>query len=69
MKITKISPRTGKENTLDLPVTRQQIDDWKNSRFLIQDAFPDLTPGQREFLMTGYTEEDWEILFPPEEDQ
>jgi hypothetical protein len=38
------------------------------SRRKIQDIFPDLTAGQREFIFTGYTEEDWATLFPPEEE-
>jgi hypothetical protein len=34
---------------------------------LMQDQFPYLTPEQREFLISGTTPEEWEILFPPEE--
>jgi len=28
---------------------------------------PDLTPDEREFLMTGYTPADWIQIFGPEE--
>ena len=69
MKIGRRSPRTGQFNTLDLPVTKEQLYLWQNKKVLIQDAMPQLTPDQREFLMTGYTAEDWAILFPPEEDE
>jgi hypothetical protein len=34
-----------------------------NKRTLIQDAFPDLTADQREFIMTGITPEEWDQMF------
>jgi hypothetical protein len=69
MLITRRSPFTGKLNTLDLPVTVMQMREFDSpSRRKIQDIFPDLTAGQREFIFTGYTEEDWATLFPPEEE-
>ena len=35
-----------------------------NQGALIQDAFPDLSAGDREFLMSGTSPEGWEKLFP-----
>lgn len=32
---------------------------------LIQDAFPDLSAGDREFLITGFSPEGWDHLYPP----
>ena len=29
---------------------------------------PQLSAEQREFLLTGYTPDDWEMLFPPEDE-
>ena len=58
MKITKISPFSGKEHTMDLPITQEEIDEWRGGK-LIQRVWPNLTPGQREFLMTGITDEEW----------
>jgi hypothetical protein len=69
LRVTRRSPRTGQHNTLDLPVTLEQIEAWRSRRKLVQEAMPHLTPDQREFLMTGYTAEDWAILFPPEKDE
>jgi len=69
MKLTKVSPLTGKVTTLDLPVTADEWLSWKSGKVLIQHAMPQLTPDQREFVMTGYTPEDWEKMFPPEEDE
>jgi len=62
MKLTRTSPVSGKKNTLDLDVTREQITDWEKGS-LIQDAMPNLTPDEREFVKTGITNEDWAELF------
>jgi hypothetical protein len=39
----------------------------RQSNQLVQDAFPNLTAAEREFLMTGITDEEWKKAFPPEE--
>jgi len=36
---------------------------------LVQDAFPNITPAEREFLMTGITEEEWAKSVAQEEGQ
>ncbi len=70
MKITMYSPLSG-FNTMEIevdPQTYQNYRDGYDNR-LIQDIFPDLTPDEREFLMTGYTKEDWDLMFPPKDDE
>lgn len=59
MFITKKSILTGIERTLDLDVTQDQIDAWHNG-MLIQDAMPNLSPEDREFIMTGITSDEWD---------
>jgi hypothetical protein len=49
-------------------MTEEQYFNWKNKHMLIQDALPHLTNEEREFLMTGYTPEDWVKMFPPEDE-
>jgi hypothetical protein len=66
MIITKQSPLTGIINSRDLPVTQDQLDRWRTGT-LAQDAFPHLSPDDREFIITGATKEDWARMFPPEE--
>ena len=61
MKITRISPFTGKIRTMDLPITQEQIEDYESGT-LLQNAFPNLTPGQREFFKTGITDEEWDNM-------
>lgn len=68
MLVRRISPLSG-PHTMDLPVTQEQLDRYYSGGGLIQDVFPDLTKAQREFLMTGYTEEDWARMFPPGSDE
>lgn len=58
--IRKQSILTGEIHVRELPILPEQYFHWKTHDILIQDAFPNLTPGQREFLMTGITEEEWD---------
>lgn len=62
MQITRRSMFTNKVHTLDLPVTQEQINAWRNGK-LIQDAMPNLTPAEREFIKTGVTPEEWNETF------
>lgn len=48
---------------MDLPVTPDQINEWRISGQLIQNALPQLTPDQREFLLSGSTPEEWNKVF------
>ena len=61
MIITRTSPMTGMINTMDVAVTEVQIARWQGG-MLIQDAMPDLSVDEREFLMTGLTPDDWEKM-------
>lgn len=67
MKVTRKSQLSGVERTMELPITEEQIAAHNGGK-LIQDAFPHLTPDQREFYMTGITAEEWDEAFPPEDE-
>ena len=43
-------------------MTQEQLDAWQAGG-LIQNIMPDLSAGQREFLMTGITDEEWDETF------
>ena len=58
---------TGKINQMDLPVTPEQINEWKISGRVIQKALPMLNADQREFLISGTTPEEWYEIFGEEE--
>jgi len=59
MKVTRTSPFTGITRTLNLNITAVQVARYNNG-WLLQDAFPQLSDGEREFYKTGITDEEWE---------
>jgi hypothetical protein len=63
-RITKQSPLSDKWHTLLIEQYEQDEFErrylaWNHGKMYIQDAFPDLTNGQREFIKTGITSEEW----------
>lgn len=68
MKITRISTLSGIERTCDLPITEAQWQRYLNG-VLIQDVFPHLSAGDREFILTGSTQDEWDAAFPEDEDE
>jgi hypothetical protein len=67
MEITRTSLATGTTRTLDLNVTLEQLNNYAQGA-LLQDAFPNLNPDEREFIKTGITAEEWDSLFGGEEE-
>lgn len=68
MTVTRTSPFSGKTNTREIPVTQEQIDLWRCGA-LLQDAMPNISAGDREFIKTGITPEEWDEAFGNEEDE
>ncbi len=62
MIITRKSPISKLENSMDLDITEEQIQKWQQGE-LIQNAFPNLTASEREFIKTGITDLEWEMMF------
>lgn len=58
-------------NTMELPMTEAEFlaahRAWSIGGVLIQDAFPMLTPAQREFIKTGITPDEWDAMFGGQE--
>lgn len=67
MRITRTSMVSGETNTLDLPVTCEQLAAWQGGE-LIQVVFRHLPPWDREFILSGTTRAEWDAMFPPEAD-
>ena len=63
MQITRLSMWTGVERTLDIDVTKEQLDDYYENGMLLQVAFPTLSPSDREFIKTGMTDAEWSEVF------
>ena len=43
------------------------LERWRNKEASIQTAFPYLSASDREFIMTGITDDEWEATFGPED--
>jgi len=67
MRITRKSTLTGITHTLEIPVTQAQLTKWKEGSF-IQDAMPNLSEDDREFIMTGITAAEWDAAFSEEKE-
>lgn len=71
MIVTRTSEFSGITRSIDLPVTQEQLDKWDNGNGPhIQHVFPHLTDNQREFILSGITEEEWDEwdeMFPEDD--
>ena len=66
MLVTNTSQLSGKETTLELDITHEQLERFENRRAngeYVQTIFPNLTPAEREFLLTGISPIEWENIF------
>ncbi len=68
MKVTRVSIFSNEERTRILMIYPEQFYAWKMGGRLIQEAMPHLTAAEREFLMTGASDEEWEKLAKADED-
>jgi len=68
MRITRVSMISGNTNTMELPVTEEQLEKYYGGA-LLQNAFPNLSAGQREFIKTGITEQEWTDMFSGGEEE
>ena len=66
MLITRTSLLSGKTSSREVPVTEAQINLWQGG-MLIQNAMPNLSPEDREFIKTGITPEEWDTTFKEED--
>ena len=64
--ITRRSPFTGRIHQMEIPLSQEEFSRreilWQTGE-LIQNAFPMLDAGQREFIKTGITPEEWDNMF------
>jgi hypothetical protein len=66
MQITRTSMLSGKVHVREVDVTQEQLRRWRATGELIQDVMPHLSDSDREFLMTGCTDEEWDAEFKEE---
>ena len=70
MLVTRKSPLTGLEHTMDINISEERLQRWESGqdKRRLQTAFPELTPEEREFIHTGITGEEWDAFIPEEQD-
>ena len=73
MQVTRVSQISGEAHTVEIPrLHKEELAVWEAMpavrRPYIQEFFSYLTASEREFLMTGITQEEWDEMMPPEED-
>jgi len=69
LEVTKKSILSGKTNTMTLDITQEHLDMYEQvGGLLIQAVFPNLSAGEREFLISGITPEEWNKTFGEEDD-
>lgn len=65
MLIEKKSTLTGRMNSMDIPITPEQVErinDRFETKELIQDIVPELDKPLREFLISGATPDEWDAM-------
>ena len=65
MLVGKKSQLSGKSHEMEIDVSEKQITLWMEGA-LIQDVMPNLSPDEREFIMTGITPDEWAAEFGEE---
>lgn len=67
LTVVKRSAFSGTMNEMELPITLDRLERWEQSGQLVQDAFPDLTADQREFLISGMLPDEWDDAYGEEQ--
>lgn len=67
MLIRRRSQLTGIVREKDLDITEEQLNRYFSGE-LIQRCFPNLSVGDREFILSGITEEEWDATFSENEE-
>lgn len=71
--LVKESTLTGIENSMEISLKPAEYKQWsdtpRNLRPLVQDAFPQLSDDEREFIITGITPEEWDKYMGSDDDE
>jgi hypothetical protein len=62
MIVTRTSSLTGEFHSKELDITEEQMQRFNQRIEPIQKTFPHLSAADREFILTGITDEEWESL-------
>ena len=62
MLIERKSTLSGNVNVMDIDVTPMQVASWEQGE-LVQNAMPNISAQEREFIATGITPTEWDEMF------
>lgn len=65
--VVRKSMISGTVHEWEMDITNEQLDNYYKGGLLIQDAFPNLSSAEREFIKTGITPDEWNETFKDEE--
>ena len=68
MKITRTSVVSGVERTRDVPVDPRDLMAWQAGTGSIQMVMPYLSDSDREFILSGIVDSEWEEAFREEDE-
>ena len=68
MIIKRKSILTGIERSRNIPVNPEDMLNWEAGNINIQEAMPYLNDSDREFILTGITDEEWNQAFAEQEE-
>mgnify|MGYP003625747094 FL=1 len=63
MEITKTSQSSGNISSMEIDVTEDQLRAWSIGGKMMQEAMPNISADEREFIKTGITPTEWDELF------
>ena len=66
MKVTKTSPFSGEQHTLEVNITEGVMEKFSKGKITASQAFDHLSEPERRFLVDGITPEEWEEMFEDE---
>lgn len=63
MKVTKTSPFSGEQHTLEVDVTDEVMEKFRKGKIAASQAFGHLSDPEVRFLVDGITPEEWDEMF------
>lgn len=63
MKVTKTSPFSGEEHTIEVDVSEEVMDKFREGKITASQAFDHLAEPERRFVIDGITPEEWREMF------
>ena len=68
MLIKRVSAISGIERTRNIPVNPEDLLGWEAGHGNIQEMMPYLNSTDREFILSGITQEEWDSCFAGEDE-